>query len=463
MTLYNKNSALTILLSLFITYASAQNNTLSPYSLSALGEMSYGHFAQNRALSGVSSSLFSKNAYNLVNPATLGHINKTVFDFGVRAERGTLSKEGNFKDYNNGNFNYFALGFSILKKEKHFRADTSEETGRITGISKSKNIVNWATGFSLMPYSSMGGEFLQSQDTLGFNPLFLNKSLGDLTSVAINNGIKITDYFSIGHSVSFVWGQNYRNRGVSFPDSQFALGLVDQNFSKYNGFVHNLGLGFELPIRNKFMLSGGLSYRMPHNLNRQLTRTVTSFDFRNSLQNPKLDTLINSESEKQKISLPSHFTGGLSFTAIKKFRISGEYAFQNWSSVTTSWNEPLADYNRLSVGLTINPDSEPLKSMSKPEIYFGYNRGNLHAIYINNNGNLTSIQEYGISFGLGLPVVRDVFTADGKRSRFRSMINLSAEYISRGGNTPNTIKEELFRLTVGLTLTDLWFIKRKYR
>jgi hypothetical protein len=41
------------------------------------------------------------------------------------------------------------------------------------------------------------------------------------------------------------------------------------------------------------------------------------------------------------------------------------------------------------------------------------------------------------------------------------VINILLEYGNRG-NKDNAIRENFFRVGVGLALTDIWFIKRKY-
>ena len=62
----------------------------------------------------------------------------------------------------------------------------------------------------------------------------------------------------------------------------------------------------------------------------------------------------------------------------------------------------------------------------------------------------------GFSFGMGLPLPNY-----SRISNQISVINLGLEY-SRRGNNDNKIKESLFRLSLGLNFTDLWFGKRKY-
>jgi hypothetical protein len=42
-----------------------------------------------------------------------------------------------------------------------------------------------------------------------------------------------------------------------------------------------------------------------------------------------------------------------------------------------------------------------------------------------------------------------------------TLINLAFEFIKRGGND-NVLKENLFRLSAGFSLSDLWFTKRRY-
>jgi hypothetical protein len=67
--------------------------------------------------------------------------------------------------------------------------------------------------------------------------------------------------------------------------------------------------------------------------------------------------------------------------------------------------------------------------------------------------NSSDINEFGISFGLGLPI--------GRRSGF-SNANLGFEYGQRGTQDAGLIRETFFNFSLGLSLNDTWFIKRKY-
>jgi hypothetical protein len=62
-----------------------------------------------------------------------------------------------------------------------------------------------------------------------------------------------------------------------------------------------------------------------------------------------------------------------------------------------------------------------------------------------------SINEFGISFGLGLPLPRSLTTID-----------LSVE-VGRGGTTAkNLIQENFVNFTLGVSIYERWFVKRRY-
>jgi hypothetical protein len=64
---------------------------------------------------------------------------------------------------------------------------------------------------------------------------------------------------------------------------------------------------------------------------------------------------------------------------------------------------------------------------------------------------------FGASFGMALPI-----TGENRFNRGQaSILNLSLEYIRRG-NTDNLVHENMFRVSLGFSLSDIWFTKRRY-
>ena len=68
--------------------------------------------------------------------------------------------------------------------------------------------------------------------------------------------------------------------------------------------------------------------------------------------------------------------------------------------------------------------------------------------------NDESIKEFGISFGIGLPV---------GESRLLSNANIGFEYGQRGTTKNNLIQEDFLNVQLSLSLNDRWFQKRKFQ
>ena len=64
--------------------------------------------------------------------------------------------------------------------------------------------------------------------------------------------------------------------------------------------------------------------------------------------------------------------------------------------------------------------------------------------------NGQDIKDFGINFGLGIPVGRI------------SKVNIGLEFGQRGTNDFGLIKENYLNLMIGVSLNDLWFIRSMY-
>ena len=64
--------------------------------------------------------------------------------------------------------------------------------------------------------------------------------------------------------------------------------------------------------------------------------------------------------------------------------------------------------------------------------------------------NNIPIRENGVTFGLGLPLTG------------LSNVNVGLEIIQRGQSISGLVQERILALRVGLSLNDIWFIKRVY-
>ena len=108
-------------------------------------------------------------------------------------------------------------------------------------------------------------------------------------------------------------------------------------------------------------------------------------------------------------------------------------------------NVDYRDSNSFSIGGYIIPDSSSFISYWKRIKYrFGI-KNEKKSIIVNN----LPINQFSLNLGLGLPIAG------------LSKANLGLE-LGKIGNDDNLIKENYFALRLGLSLNDVWFIKRKF-
>ena len=156
--------------------------------------------------------------------------------------------------------------------------------------------------------------------------------------------------------------------------------------------------------------------------------------------------------ESQDITLPSKATFGLGIGRPNKWFLGGEYSAFGSIPEISVFNTPVNDVeyndgNAYRLGGYIVPEYSSLTSYFKRVVYrFG---GRFEETGLQLNGE--SIDEFGISFGLGLPIGGDF-----------SNLNLGLEYGQRGTTNSGLIQENFFKLSIGLSLNDQWFVKRKF-
>jgi hypothetical protein len=63
--------------------------------------------------------------------------------------------------------------------------------------------------------------------------------------------------------------------------------------------------------------------------------------------------------------------------------------------------------------------------------------------------NNDQIYDFGINFGVSLPVGQ------------ASLVNLALQYGQRDGSLTTAISENYIRFSLGLTVNDIWFYRRK--
>ena len=160
-----------------------------------------------------------------------------------------------------------------------------------------------------------------------------------------------------------------------------------------------------------------------------------------------------------KLTIGQSYKYGLSFSKDKKWFFGTQYSFaQSENFKNDFFNQGKISYenaNSLSFGGYILPDYSSITDYWKRIVYRAGFRSENAGIKIDNNSLKQNIFSIGASFPLG-----GYYSANNV-SGF-SNLNVGLEFGSRGINSGSLLKESFWALRIGLSLNDLWFIKRKY-
>ncbi len=409
----------------------AQTITDSPYSKFGLGELNTASFAQQHAMGGSGIALRSPFVINVLNPASYSSLRLTTFDVGanirnVRFEADTQSFTAN-KSY----FNHLALAVPVTKW--------------------------WGLAFGIMPYSGMGYNYVlkDSLPLLGRADYYY-KGEGGLNKAFIGNGFSVKidslNVVSFGANVSYLFGDLFQERKVVYNDlaNVFNTWVIESNAAA--GFNADFGLQYTRLLSEKKLLTLGITYAHKQLLRSSLNKAAISFSGNPGFEKRK-DTLYFKTGIVNHMQTPESMGAGLLFENSDKLSITAEAATQFWSKTIYGENPLISDSYRASAGMQWVPSYLSQK-------YFQTIRYRAGVRYASTYWNIkeTQITEYGISFGLGLPI--KVPRSQGTITY--PFINVGAEIGQRGTTENNLMKEQFINFYIGISISDKWFVKRKY-
>ena len=430
-----RNFLITILLISF--NFQAQEGTSSPYSFYGIGSLKFKGTTENRAMGGI--SIYNDSIHmNFRNPAS--YVGKNLFSFNNEARLVKFT---------------VGIGHSDTKLET---SETSDNTTTTTFDYLGLNIPmgKFGMGFGLIPYSSVGYK-LESRNSID-SIQYKYSGNGGVIKVFLGLGYLISDNLSVGFDAHYNFG-NLQNSALEFLYDDEELPLDYQareiNRSDLSGINYNLGISYNRIINKNTQIVSSLTYSPSYNLKSKNKRTFASVIVNdNNIEYPinqiEVD-LLSLGLEETDLKMPSKMSIGLGIGSIRNWFIGSEYTMIK-SSVFSSdlldiENATFEDSSVLSVGGFYIPDYNSFNKLWQRIVY----RSGIYFEKTGLNINNQSIKEFGISFGLGIPV-----------GRLFSNINTVVEIGSRGTTNENLVKENFVNFQLSLSLNDRWFVKRKY-
>ena len=403
--------------------AYAQNGTVSPYSYFGIGDFRSGGTVENQMMGGLRMYADSIHV-NLRNPGAYSKLRLTTYTAGISHRELRLKDANEQQNLSVTNLDYLAIGFPIAK--------------------------NAGIGFGLMPFSSVGYSLNQqtvnaAQDTV--TNVFAGE--GGLNRAYLSIGFEPIKDLSLGATINFNFGSLLYQRIQSVENVQ--LGTLDDRESKINGFDFNYALNYTPTIKDRYTLYTHLGVNTQVNLVSKNSERIGSFSLSNGAEVEVIDVdlaaqgLLNTE-----LKIPTITTVGLGFGENKKWFVGGEYSFQKFSEFRNDFlaqeNVVFEDASVMALGTYFIPDYRSISGYLNRITYRAGLRYEQTGLMVNNK----EINNLGITFGFGLPLGTSF-----------SNLNLGFELGRRGTTDAGLIEENYFKVNVGLSLNDKWFIKRK--
>ncbi len=441
----------------FVSTTKAQIN--SPFSRYGIGnEIYHSQNASSQGMGGFTAAYTASmngnfgQSVNFNNPASYSSLYMTTFDLGVNLTNATLQRENPTLRYKSAYFipNYLTVGLPIDKVRKIGMAFGLRPISQINYSIVEPKLLS--TGDSLFNnYMGQGG---LNQAFIGFGKGWKNFSLGFNTGV--NFGKK-----NIENIKTFQYN----------PDSTAFYQSKASTTTMMSGVFFQLGAMGEYTLKSvnhakttdktEYTLSYGGTFTLNQNLSAKQDELRTTGAYSTTQEIP-LDTVSLTSNVPGTVNLPASYTLGV---ALHKKEVSNrgvydqwvlglEYNGANWKDNYKFYGQSdlLANASMVRLGLQFCPNAFDYESYWSTVVYrAGFFTGK---DYINFDGNGLNVS--AITVGAGLPI-RKYRSYDYQFS----LINLALQFGKRGSSS-NSYQESFFQFTVGYSLSDVWFNKRKY-
>ncbi len=429
----------------------AQDN--SPYSRYGIGDLVPSTHIIGRGMGGISAGYADPYGLtiNFNNPASYSSFQalreqkskkivsgRAILDVGLNFDSRTL-REGSSPKFaaNNALFSYIQVGVPIKP--------------------------NWGLSFGLHPISRISYKIVRSERLkdpstgLPIDSAFTGfEGDGGMNLASLGTGFKVKN-FRLGVNGGYMFGKKgyktkrtFGNDTIDYKSSNF------ETTSSFGGLYFDLGAQYKIQLNKKVTLTLGAYGNIRQKISATKDVIRETFVFDATQGDLRLDSVSDQRDVKGNLVYPASYTAGFIIQKLPDVKEGGwlfgiDFTQQRWDQYRFFGETDLVrDRWELRMGTELRP--APKRNYFSNVLYrAGFSIG---PDYIHVNEKLS---QFNISLGLGLPVVNYNRLSPGQAT----MVNLAFEYGKRGNNN-NLLRENTFRFSLGFSLSDFWFIKRKY-
>lgn len=418
---------LTPLIVLSISYSTAtaqkSNRENAPYSRFGIGESRNGANTLLKGMGSITTAYSNPFAVNTYNPASYASLKLTLYEAGGIASTRTIRSGAERFPTGQATLSHLNIGIPV---------------GKHAGLA-----------LGLRPYSHV---YYNLKDTAA------QPGLGNSVTSYIGDGTMHYAFlgaggkykgFSVGFNFGYLFGTINKSTFIESLEDLNTVKVSNSEFSQHTkiGGIHwSAGIQHVASLNDKLSLRSGATLTLSQKLNatRQehwiaLSRVVAGSE----------DTAYTSSEAKGEFILPMSYSVGVQLASTDSWTIGLDFTGTQSSQYRDYGNvDSIADYSyRIALGGEYTPDPSAMRQYLQRVTYrLGAYYGTDN-IFVSN----TQIDYYAVTFGASLPF---------KRSNDR--LHTAFEIGKRGTESNGLFRENFFKFSLGITLNDKWFIKRKY-
>lgn len=413
----------------FFLCATGEGQENSPFSRYGLGNLTPAQNNLNRAMGGLTAAYNNFQSVNFTNPASYAHIKITSYDIGLDYSSRTLRTLNPPKSFGSNYLipSYFNLGLPLSKKN------------------------NWGMNIGLRPISRINYDISiitrTSIDSMKYGYVGNGGSYQAYTGMGFG-----TKNFTAGLNIGYMFGNKEINTRVSFINDTLLYKMSNStDTTRFGGFFYNAGFQYKFNLDKTTSLKFGAFSNFKTTLAavRSISRETISISTTNGVQT--IDSIYHGVEQKGSIVYPSSWGAGITLDKEGVWMVGIEFNKDKWNDYRY-YGSPENQVNGWTarIGAQLIPNYKSEKYWSRVAYRCGFNFGP------DNTKIKNTIHQKTFSFGAGLPVRRNVYTNQ------YTIVNTAFELCYRGNNS-DVLKENIFRISLGLNLGDIWFNKPKYQ
>ncbi|MEQ9402015.1 MAG: hypothetical protein RIM99_00405 [Cyclobacteriaceae bacterium] len=391
----------------------------SIYSFQGLGTLNHQGMPNNVGMGELGIGAPTNWHVNTQNPANLGYNGLSSFQVGLQVDGRNFSGDNISGSDFDGGLRFLAYAFPV-------------------------KLGKWTSSFGILPYSSVSYNTFSEGTVTGAPDVaqFVNESgEGGLTNFYWSNGFSVAENLYLGIRANFTFGSINKESQITIGGEDVSVNTINYiDKTSYSDLNLSFGAAYRHKLTEERYINLGAIFSKKGKLEGDNTQQLT----RLSGTGATIESIEISNSAKE-FTLPQTFGFGISYQEANSFLIGVDFESHGWEDASNETNT-FRNQTKLVVGGEWTPDFNNVNSYFKRATYrLGFNY--LQTPYIVNN---ESINDFGINFGASLPV-----------SGFSS-VDLAVKFGQLGTTNNGLIKESYYRIVIGATINDRWFIKRRY-